>query len=82
MFQTPAPIHGLSFNCTLQFGSCAFDFGVAVLPSSGSHGKQTAAVNVLEIAIGKFVICASYSHRTARRFRDTISHIRRIRADG
>jgi len=82
MFQTPAPIHGLSFNCTLQFGGCAFDFGVAVLPSSGSHGEQTAAVNVLEIAIGKFVSALRIHTVPLVDSEIPFPNFRRIRADG
>jgi len=43
------------FDCLLQFCRCAFDFGVAVLASSGFHSEQAAAMHIFEIAIRESV---------------------------
>jgi hypothetical protein len=45
----------LCFYCALQFRRCFFDIGIAVLTGSGLHCKQTAAVNIFEIAVRTLV---------------------------
>ncbi len=49
-----APLALLRYHLD-EFGSRVFDFGVAVLVSSGFSRKHPAAMSVFEIAIGEFV---------------------------
>src|SRR5262249_3289555 len=45
----------LSLYRVFQFCGCVFNFSIAILASPCFHCKHTAAVDVFEIAVGKFV---------------------------
>jgi len=45
----------LNSHCPFQTGRCIFYLGIAVLVGSGFHREQAASMNIVKIAVRKFV---------------------------